>query len=310
MPGVNAMAVLAHTMPAAGGGRECPLCGGAPAGVSWLGATTYQGQTFTYLRCGACGSLYCDPMPDELVLSAMYAPEYLAEHLSDGGADPTRDADAVLTRLRAQVPGTFVDYGCGRGHLLEAVRDLGWTVLGVEWSRDVAAAVSARTGVQVLCPADVAMQATPVADVLHLGDVLEHMTHLPAQLRTITRLVRPGGIVIAQGPLEANACVFTWAVRGARTLRGFPTATVAPYHVLLATATGQRRLFERCGLDCLEFSVREVDWPAPAHLGLRDLADPRRVALFTLRRLSRATAWMAASRLGNRYVYVGRVPAR
>src|SRR5262249_22281433 len=135
------------------------------------------------------------------------------------------------------------------------------------------------------------------------GDVLEHLTGLPGQLRVILRLVRPGGLVVAQGPLEANACVFTWVVRGARGLRGAPTATMAPYHVVLATAAGQRRLFERSGLACLEFSVSEVDWPAPARIGARDLRDPRRVALFALRRVSRATSRVASTRFGNRYLY-------
>ena len=302
-------AALTQTMPNAAGGPACPLCGGAPSGVSWLGATTFQGHTFTYLACGDCGSLYCDPMPDETLLAAMYAPEYLAEHLSDGGADPTRDTDAVLARLRTLERGTLVDYGCGRAHLLEAARGLGWSVLGVEWSREVAAEVTTRTGIRVLDPSQ-ALLAPAIADVLYLGDVVEHLTQLPGQLRAILRLLRPGGIAIAQGPLEANACVFTWVVRGARELRGAKTASMAPYHVLRATAVGQRRLFERCGLACLEFSVSEVDWPAPARMGLRDLGDPRRVALFALRQVSRATSRVVSTRLGNRYVYVGRRPSR
>jgi SAM-dependent methyltransferase len=309
MSGVTAAVLGRAVMPSAHGAPPCPLCGGASAGVSWLGATTFQSRTFTYLACSECGSLYCDPMPDDAILAAMYAPEYLTEHLSDGGADPTRDTEVALAHLRPLPRGSLIDYGCGRGTLLEAAHELGWSVTGVEWSREVAETVAARTGLRVLSPAHATTSAAP-ADVLYLGDVIEHLTRLPGQLREILRLVRPGGLVIAQGPLEANACVFTWAVRGARGLRGTRTATMAPYHVLLATAAGQRRLFERCGLDCMEFLVSEVDWPAPRSLRARDLRDPRRVALFALRRMSRAAAHVAPRRLGNRYVYVGRAPSR
>ena len=309
MSGVTAATVGAFAMTTTSGAPPCPLCGGAARGVSWLGATTFLGRTFRYLACGSCGSLYCDPMPDETVLAAMYAPEYLAQHLSDGGLDRTRDPEPVLARLRTLPRGKFIDYGCGRGDLLEAARDLGWAVTGVEFSADVAAAVTARTGIRVVDLAGASALPAPNADVLHLGDVVEHMTRLPEQLRVIVRLLRPGGMLLAQGPLEANGCLFTWTVRGARVVRRAAPATMPPYHVVLATAVGQRRLFERCALDCLEFSVREVDWPAPGRIDLRDLRDPRRVALFALRRVSRAASRLAPARLGNRYLYVGRTPS-
>lgn len=76
--------------------------------------------------------------------------------------------------------------------------------------------------------------------------------------------------------------------------------------MLLATRVGQRRLFERFGLEELEFSVSEVSWPAPSTLTRSDLKRPRPVALFLLRRLSQAVSKLRPDRWGNRYFYAGR----
>jgi hypothetical protein len=81
-----------------------------------------------------------------------------------------------------------------------------------------------------------------------------------------------------------------------------------PYHVLQATVSGQRKLFERIGLETLEFLVTEVDWPAPSRFSREVIRNPRSLALLGLRRLSRAASSRSGGRLGNRYFYIGRVP--
>jgi hypothetical protein len=118
--------------------------------------------------------------------------------------------------------------------------------------------------------------------------------------------VKPGGHLIAQGPLEANTTLFTAVLRGWRRARQPAAADMAPYHVTLATARGQQALFARVGLETVEFSMHEVDWPAPSVLDWADLRHPRRAGMFALRRLSKVVTALSGSRFGNRYFYVGR----
>lgn len=243
-------------------------------------------------------------MPDADALAAMYGAEY---HQGDGDEDAaaSRDVRPLLRLLEREQRGRFLDYGCGADGLLlvEAARR-GWATIGVEYSPAVAAAAAAASGATVVTPDRLAELAYTV-DVLNLGDVVEHLTAPLADLRAIVRVVRPGGFVVAQGPLEAQADVFTWAVAAARLAKGRPTSDMAPYHVLLATAEGQRQLFQRAGLTLEELRISETAWPAPARL--RDVSGARSAALFGLRRLSAVVSRMTGRRLGNRYDYVGRV---
>ena len=123
----------------------------------------------------------------------------------------------------------------------------------------------------------------------------------------ILKLIKPGGLLIAQGPLEANTTLFTLLLKMSRRLKRVRTADMAPYHVMLATARGQQAFFRRFKLSPVEFSLHEVAWPAPGVLAARDLMRPRAVGLYTLRKVSQAFSALRPDAWGNRYFYVGRV---
>jgi SAM-dependent methyltransferase len=288
---------------------SCPLCQAHRSAPSWLGALRHEGRDFPYVECVRCRSLYASPMPDAETLVRMYGPQYVPGVSDDHETiDDPKEPARVVAWLRRHTTGLFVDYGCGTGSLLSDAKRAGWSAIGVEFVPEVAAATSARTGALV---ADRTTLETVFrdtrADVLHLGDVIEHLTDPDAEMPRILGLIKPGGVLMAQGPLEANATLFTAILRIARQLRRARVSEMAPYHVMLATAAGQRAFFDRFGLTCLEFSMREVSWPAPARLRRRDLVRPRALGLFVLRRLSQALSALRPASWGNRYFYVGRV---
>lgn len=286
---------------------RCPLCDAPASRPSWLGTFRFDGHLYPYIECLACGSLYASPMPDDNALARMYGPIYEAE--AGGGlrvGDP-KDPESVLALLATLTPGTFIDYGCGDGSLLARVAQTRWRAMGVEFDRDVAALAAKRTGLPVCDRASEASLADGTADVLHLGDVIEHLTMPEPELRRILRLVKPGGYLVAQGPLEANANLFTAALKTVKRVSGSAVSEMAPYHVTLATRAGQLACFERAGLVAQRFAVSEVEWPAPSRLRGADWINPRALGLFLLRKVSQIVSALRPSRWGNRYFYVGLV---
>lgn len=283
---------------------SCPLCGDTRSRAGWPGRTEYAGRLFNFRECVGCRSQFCDPMPDTDVLTQMYGSAYAAAFADDPSDEgESKQPELTLAWLQRLGTGTFVDFGCGDGSLLVRARDLGWRAIGVELNAGVAASVRARTGLDV--HTDLAPLGERTVDVLHLGDVLEHLTSLDHDLPRMLRILRPGGHLVAQGPLEANASLFTWAIRAGRALRPNQTRHTPPYHVMLATARGQRSLFARNALIEVEFAIREVSWPAPSDIRDAWRMGTRGLALYSLRRASRAVAGIASNALGNRYFYVG-----
>ncbi len=253
-------------------------------------------------------------MPDSKTVARMYGLDYGARGPKDGDVQSVCDRDWVGSWLRKRAPhdGPFVDYGCGLGELLSVGRAAGCEVAGVEFDAEVARRVERLKGERVFAVGERELAALEgrVA-VLHLGDVIEHLTDPHAALTEILRLLRPDGLLLAQGPLEAQANLFNGFLRAKRALRSKdPPADVPPYHVLLATAAGQRALFDRLPLRTLEFALREVDWPAPSRFSPAVLREPRTASLYFARRISRAVSALAPERLGNRYCYAGVHAAR
>ena len=281
---------------------RCPLCGSSGATLSWLRGVHYDSQVFDYHECPACHSLACIPPPDAATLRRMYGVNYagdVAPSAHGESVDP-KHPEWVLDALRSMPAGAFLDYGCGGGALLVAAQKMGWRAVGVEFDPAVASQVQRSTGVRV-CAAP-APELAHSADVVHLGDVIEHLVHLERDFRSVLSLLKPGGCVIAQGPLENNFTVFSQVVRWVRSLRPRPVH-MAPYHVLLATSRGQRRFFERCGLRAVDYRLSEETWPAPPSFR----PAPRSAALYLLRALSKAVSPLLASESGNRYFYIGRL---
>jgi SAM-dependent methyltransferase len=245
-------------------------------------------------------------MPGEDTLAQMYGLEYEATVSTGHGIVDPKERGRVIAWLRTRSAGTFLDYGCGVGRLLADVKAAGWRALGMEFDPQVAADTSARVGVPVIDRFGFAALEQQPVDVLHLGDVIEHLTEPDADMPRILSLIKPGGYLMAQGPLEANATLFTSVLKLTRRLRGTRVSDMAPYHVMLATAAGQQAFFRRFGLEDVTFAMHEVAWPAPGHLAWRDLGDPRAVVLFGLRRVSQALSSLRPDRWGNRYFYIGR----
>lgn len=247
-------------------------------------------------------------MPSNEMINKIYGTAYqgaLSENPTDNEpGEPGR----VIQWLRQQLlPGTFVDYGCRDGKLLVEAKELKWQAIGVEINSDVAKATEKRIGVPVVQP-DGPRLTAHLADVLHLGDVIEHLTKIEEQMPYILSRIKPGGLLIAQGPLEANGNLFTLAIRGSRLLRHSKIIHISPEHVILATSKGQKALFSRFGLKVIEYRLSEVAWPAPSRIPRGEEMNIRAVILYALRRLSQHATQLRPDSWGNRYFYVGRKP--
>jgi SAM-dependent methyltransferase len=243
-------------------------------------------------------------MPDDQTLASMYGPDYVELFHGSENMGSAANFAEVRQWLQREARGKFIDYGCGAGFVLRAAREAGWNAVGIEFDGKVAGEISKRTGVPVI--SDPSEIPDEFADVLHLGDVIEHLTDIERQMPEILKLLKAGGLLLAQGPLENNANLFNLSVRLSRRLRPGRRTEMAPYHVLLATAEGQRRFFRRFGLHELSYSISEEAWPAPAKISRQNFTQLRSVGLFILRRCSQSLSAMRPNSWGNRYFYAGR----
>lgn len=264
----------------------------------------YQGKKYQYVQCGDCSSIYTDPMPDEAALASMYGADYEQFLTVEEAHSGRQGTERVLKRLKSKKAGNFLDYGCGGGSLLTGASKLGWKCYGVDFDRPATDTLATSGSLTVLRTLD-ELPYEITFDVIHMGDVIEHLTDVNQQIPQILERLKPGGELIAQGPLEANFNLFLLGLKLKKFLRP-SDSDMPPYHVSLATLKGQTLFFKRVGLDKIELSIFETSHPAPETLGSRELRSPRLTSLFLLRKTSQIISAIFPTRMGNRYFYIGR----
>lgn len=244
---------------------ECPLCCSPPAGPAFPFGTVWNGRRFDYLRCSGCRSSFLDPLPTDEEFALMYdRSAYHDRFYDDVSEEPTPSAlPAMLPLLKPA--GRLLDFGCGNGAFLIAARAAGFDCEGVELDPKACERASADSG----CPVyslEMVRAAGRTYDVIHLGDVLEHLPDPAAAIRDLEPLLAKGGQFFVEGPLEDNRSLVLLASRlfGSvkKGLKRPLYGDLPPFHLLRATARAQRAFFEeRLGHRIQAYRIWESGWP-------------------------------------------------
>ncbi len=176
---------------------------------------------FDLYRCVDCDHIVVHPFPSSEELARLYsfAGGYQTHAAQDGvparAAHP-KFAERIARIERHRAGGRLLDVGCSYGEFLGVARARGYDVQGVEMNPDTAALAAAQ-GIPVFA-GSLADARFPDAsfDIVHAGDVIEHLPDIHDFVSGIRRVLKPGGLFVVATP---NHDAF------------FPRATLALYRV-------------------------------------------------------------------------------
>ncbi len=248
--------------------RACPICNGSAKKRVFPYATVFAGSHFNYLLCGGCSSVFVDPIPDQVIFASMYAKaDYHDCHYQDKANDDYTASAAILRRFVA-AGSRVLDYGCGTGAFLQALRGSGLIAVGVEFDNDAACFAAQQSSCETLSVDQFRQKHDMLLfDAIHLGDVLEHLPEPAATLRTLLALLKPGGMLFVQGPLEVNPSPVYWFARlfGAIKRRARPEflSNHKPTHLFRTGARQQLDFFFWVdpNLSLRFWRIYESGWP-------------------------------------------------
>jgi len=252
---------------------ECPVCGAADRGRErWM---TSLG--FDLVRCVACGHRYATEIFSEADLAGGYYDEPDADI---AGRSLTAKRERFFNEYEPQIaklfprPGRVLDVGCNAGELLGLLKEIGWTVAGVEASPGPASFARARVDAPVWQgDAEVAIPEEERFDLITMTHVLEHMPHPGRLLDRLRRALRPGGALLIEVPNADDALIGLWG--------GYYRPLCPGDHVSFFDERSLRRLLDEHG-----FAVASVDSPTHA----RDVVYGSALSAADLLRAPRSTA--------------------
>lgn len=288
------------------------MCGGSPTGVVFPYGTCWSGRRFETLGCGSCGSAFVDPLPssDDFVRmydQDQYHDQYYQLHEQD-----------TLTTLLPQVRsflkpgGNLLDFGCGNGFFLKTATEAGFRCDGVELDARTREWAAANSGCEVIS-LEQAVDKKRRYDIIHLGDVLEHLPDPAGTLRQLQVLLGPDGGFFLEGPLENNPSLvhfFSRAYGVLKKMLGRPLlAEFPPFHLFRTNAGAQRQFLEKMmGYDVRMFVVVEDGWPYRTAFDRwskpRSIGHAMRMAIGNSAVLAARLARPFGLKLGNRFATV------
>jgi SAM-dependent methyltransferase len=244
----------------------CLVCGSASTRTLFAASDRLYHTTtkiFRVVRCGQCGLMRLDPQPPAEELHAYY-PDYYWFSPDENAASRLEEAYRrivlrdhvrfVEQALRANgARGPLLDVGCGGGLFLGMMRERGFRVAGLDFSREAAGIAWRRQRVPVACGVltDVPFASGTFA-ALTMFHVVEHLEDPRAHLTAAGRLLSENGRLIVQVP---NAASWQSRLLG-RSWNGLDV----PRHLFDFRAGDLERLLASCGFEVVRrkhFSLRD-----------------------------------------------------
>lgn len=295
------------------------------------------------VQCEGCDLRFMSPRPTQRQREWLYEREYGSDLPGEHGETRfqsvhsdqdqgrvrfARYLDRLEPRRRAATNGgrpRLLDIGAGTGQLLEQARDRGWDVYAIEQSEDACRHLAALFGFNSVVGRDLAACGDSVKsyDAVVMAHVIEHLPDPLTSLRTVRRMLAPGGQLLIATPNELSLYERLWQAR--QRWRGESAAN--PYvairwqdgtwqrtpsrddeqglvefqiltteHLYFFTHTTLRRLIVLAGFDDVRWSVGSVA-PSNSRLGrlLRNDVVNRTAALLSLQSELVALAGTGAS---------------
>jgi SAM-dependent methyltransferase len=163
------------------------------------------GEDFEVAYCYACKLHVTLPAPSDSETGRYYPLGYYGS-----GKRFTSIVEWLLDNLhnyrayqieQHQRPGKVLDIGCGRGLLLNKLRQRGWDPIGTELSEDAAAHARDQLGLPVFTqPLEEINFPSNEFDLVILWHVLEHVQSPRDVIHEVARILKPGGTLLVAVP--------------------------------------------------------------------------------------------------------------
>jgi len=157
------------------------------------------------VQCVGCGLVYVNPRLDAESIHEHYnsGQSSRIQYYRDVEVADRRSFAEILDAAEALVParGALLDIGPNIGTCLLLARDRGWQAQGIEINAEAARYCREERGLDVMTGTlEPGTYPESRFDAVLMGDVIEHLADPLEMMRTVARILKPGGVVLVSTP--------------------------------------------------------------------------------------------------------------
>ena len=217
-------------------------------------------EVFTIQKCTSCGFHFTNPIPSEDAIGAYYKSEDYVSHSSTNKGLVNKLYNLVRTitlskkvsLIRAYAKGnSILDIGSGTGHFLNACKQNGLDVQGLEPDNDARAFAKDNFDVDLEPLDNLLAIESDSKDVITMWHVLEHVYHLKRDIGQITRVLKQDGALFIAVP-NMNSY-------DAKVYKEYWAAYDVPRHLYHFQEDTIKQLFSQFDMECIDVLPMKFD---------------------------------------------------
>ena len=222
-----------------------------------------------FYKCKDCMGYSLWPKLENWEIQKLYSTNYIGDVAPasslDYESDKARFAKLELYLTNITDPGEkqYLDFGCGASSdTVILAKALGFQAFGVEVAADTRKQANLVSGCEIYSPEEIALGQHRY-DIVFMGDVLEHVMDPILLLESVQKSLKPGGVLVIQGPLEGALTLSNFFVSLKAQIFFKRPSVFPPYHVSLARKSSILNMLRVRGLTTVDLQITEPYWPAP-----------------------------------------------
>lgn len=200
-------------------------------------------------KCLVCGLVQVTNRPSKEEVVAIYDKDFFETYYRELENNRKKQRYEYLNfnnkldqiEKRTAKKGNILDIGCSFGFFLDAARQRGWTVAGIDLAEYAAKFAAQRFGIRVINKTITEAEFEENSfDVITMWNTIEHLINPKQELEHLSNFLKDDGLLVVS---TANVDSLRARIEGRRWRIWIP-----PEHLSFFSPQTMRNLFDKCGL--------------------------------------------------------------
>ncbi len=246
--------------------KNCIICNNKQFTLAFPFETNYNGKKFEYYKCKNCGFVKIKPYPNKIDFKKLYNNKNYHEKFYSNLE--TKGYKSSAEYLSSYIKGKkkILDFGCGNGNFIRQIKNK-HLCYGVEYDLDTVKKCRESLSSAIFFQYNEINKKKfdCYFDVIHLGDVLEHVVNPNYLLKKLQKKIKKNGILYLDGPIERNFSIVNFIIILFGNIKRFflkQKNNFEPYHLYFCNLKNQLSMFEKIkNYKIIKYEIYETGWP-------------------------------------------------
>ena len=247
--------------------KKCIICNNTNHILAFPFNTHFNGKIFHFKKCLACKFTRISPYPNRYDLKKLYNNKsyhdkfYLSIETSE-----YRDSIKYLKKfIKKKIK--ILDFGSGSGHFIKEIENI-HNCYGVEYNLETIKQLKKKFKKTTFITNNEIenRKYNNFFDIIHLGDVLEHVTAPDHLLANLHKKIKKNGFLYIEGPIERNFSLVNISIVLFGNIKKFLSYNYKnnfkPYHLYFCDFKNQLSMIKKNNkFEVLNYEIYETGWP-------------------------------------------------